>query len=59
MANDFINDCIKSRRTVSVIIINGYVCKGVIVDFNNEAFKMKCADGEKLIFKSAVSTISK
>lgn len=57
MPDTYIEECIKSRHTVKIIMVNGYQMTGVILDENDDCIVVLNGNFKKCVFKHAISTI--
>ena len=55
--NDFLNHLKDERRQVTVVIVNGYQLKGLIVGHDQYIILLDSGGKTKLVYKSAVSTV--
>lgn len=58
LQNDFFNDARKSRSTVTVFLANGKKLTGRIKSFDKFTLLLEGHQGELIIFKHAISTIT-
>ena len=58
LQNDFFNDARKSRATVTVFLSNGKKLTGRIKSFDKFTLLLEGHQGELIIFKHAISTIT-
>lgn len=57
MPDNYIENCIQSRHNVNIIMVNGYVMAGKILEQNDTALLVLCGKYKKLVYKHGISTI--
>ena len=57
MPDTYIENCIKSRHNVNIIMINGFVMAGKILEQDENALLVLCGKYKKLVYKHGISTI--
>lgn len=57
MPDTYIEECIQSRHSVKIIMVNGYQMTGVILEENANCIVALCGNFKKCVFKHAISTI--
>ena len=58
LQNDFFNNARKERSTVTVFLANGKKLTGWIKSFDKFTILLDGSQGEQMIFKHAISTVS-
>lgn len=58
LQNDFFNAVRRDRSTVTVFLANGKKLVGRIKSFDKFTILLDCAQGEQMVFKHAISTVS-
>jgi host factor-I protein len=58
LQNDFFNNARKERSTVTIFLANGKKLTGWIKSFDKFTVLLDSSQGEQMIFKHAISTVS-
>ncbi|MCK8817694.1 RNA chaperone Hfq [Natroniella sulfidigena] len=58
LQNDFLNQVRKEKIGLTIYLVNGFRLSGIVKSFDNFTILLKTDEGEQLVYKHAVSTIS-